>query len=114
MKRIDMEKLTENSCGDNEMLVELVTMGINRIDKSSVEIKEALKAEEWDDLSRIIHKLRPILFYAGLICLNEELQQIEKNSKERIGLSEIPGQIDNMFIVLQEAKLEMNEIISNL
>lgn len=112
MALIDTNKLKENSCGDDEMLVELVNMGMNRIDRATVELSEALAKEDWDSLSRLIHKLRPIIFYTGLTCLEEDLQRIESNSKARLELDSIPAQIDKVNQVMLEAKSELNDILN--
>ncbi len=112
MALIDREKLKANSCGDDEMLVELVSMGSSRIDRATTELSEAVADKDWDALSRLVHKLRPIIFYAGLTCLEQDLLRIEKNSKARWELDRLPEQIEKINQTMIAAKSELDEILS--
>jgi len=114
MNLVDMEKLRENSGGDEQFLCELVSMGVERIDTTLTEMSDTVEKQDWDGLSRTIHKLRPILSYAGVNVFNSELIELEKNAREKSGLGELPARIGKMAENLHDARCELERLLSEL
>ena len=114
MKLVDLEKLKANSGGDQELLRELVKMGLERINSTLSEMESLVTGQDWDGLSRTIHKLRPILCYAGIETFNEELIGLEKDAREKSGLAEMPARIGKVTGNLQQARCELDQLLSDL
>jgi len=114
MNLVDMEKLKANSGGDEQFLQELISMGVERIDTTLAEMSHTVQNQDWDGLSRTIHKLRPILCYAGVEVFNNELIELEKNSREKAGVGELPARIGKMTENLQVARCELERLLSEL
>ena len=110
MKHIEIDKIKQNCSNDRVMLLELINIGIKRIDGCQDEINKALSEEEWDDLARIVHKLRPILFFCGITSLDKDLQAIEKDSKARVSLADMPDKIAQLYSIMQEAGQELDAL----
>src|SRR3972149_9771327 len=114
MKLVDCEKVQANSGGDEELLRELLKMGLERINSSLAEMEAMVAGQDWDGLSRSIHKLRPLLCYAGIETFNEELIGLEKDAREKTGLTEIPARIGKINGNLHLARCELEQLLSEL
>lgn len=114
MSVIDIEQIKQSTSGDEAIMLDLINMGLERMENSQNEINSVLEAEDWDELARIIHKLRPVLHFIGLVSLEDKLVSIEKNAKERTNLTKIGNKLTEMFDVFETAKNELAEIKSTL
>ena len=114
MNFVELEKIKANSGGDQELLLELISMGIERIDTSLTEMNVAVQNRDWDGLSRTIHKLRPIIIYAGINAFNDELILLENAAKEKTGLAEVPVRIGKIIENLRLARCELDRLLSEL
>jgi HPt (histidine-containing phosphotransfer) domain-containing protein len=111
---VDFEKVKVNSGGDQELLRELIKMGLERINSSLAEMEAMVAGQDWDGLSRTIHKLRPILCYAGIETFNTELIGLEKDAREKTGLAEMPARIGKITGNLHLARCELEHLLSEL
>lgn len=96
------------------MMRELINMGLQSVDNSIRGAGSSLKSEDWDNLARVLHKLRPVLCYCGINCLTDELVLLEKNARERNNLPELPQQVSAMISTLQQVQAEMENYMSSL
>lgn len=76
-KYIDLDRLNTNCSGDASMKQELLNMGIDSINMSNQKIKELLDSQDWQNLARTLHQLRPVLSYCGVINYLAEMEKIE-------------------------------------
>ena len=114
MNFVDLEKVKANSGGDQELLHELISMGLERIDASLIEMNISIRDQDWDGLSRTIHKLRPILCYAGIDAFTGELILLETNTKTKTELAEVPARIGQIIENLRLARCELDSLLSEL
>lgn len=114
MSLVDLNKVKENSGGDRDLLLELLRMGLERIDASVPEMQGAVASGDWEGLARTLHKLRPILCYAGIDAYTVELTELEKHAKSGTGLPELPGRIMSMTGNMQDARRELERVLSEL
>ena len=114
MSFVELEKVKANSGGDQLLLLELINMGIERIDTSLTDMKVSVQTRDWDSLSRSIHKLRPILCYAGIDAFNDELIELENNTRQQTGLEEVPVRIGKILENLCLARCELEHLLSEL
>lgn len=114
MHFVDFAKVQANSGGDQELQRELLTMGLERINASLAEMEAMAAGQDWDGLSRTIHKLRPILCYAGIEAFNEELLGLEKDTRGKTGLAGVPARIGKMTGNLHLARCELEQVLSEV
>lgn len=114
MNLVDLEKVQASSGGDQELQRELLKMGLERINSSLAEMEAMVADQDWEGLSRSIHKLRPMLCYAGIESFNEELIGLEKDAREKTGLKGIPARIGKMTGNLNLARCELEQLLSEL
>lgn len=111
---IDIEQIRQSTSGDEAIMLDLITMGLERIDSARSEIEGALAGEDWDALARIVHKLRPVLHFVGLVSLEDVLAAIEKNAKEKTNLAQVKEKLTEIFDIFETAKKELVEIKNSL
>ena len=114
MSVIDIEQIRKSTSGDEEIMLDLIKIGQERMSVAEKEIKESLTNEDWDALARIVHKLRPVLHFVGLVTLEDDLVLIEKNAKERTNLSQLTDKFAGIFSIFEEAQTELAKIKNSL
>jgi len=114
MNLVDIEKVKTNSGGDKDLLRELISMGLERINSSLVEMDTQVTGQDWDGLSRTIHKLRPLLCYAGIDSFTEELIGLEIDAREKTRLAEMSARIGKIAENLRLARCELERLLSEL
>ena len=103
MNIIDVERIKQSTSGDEGIMLDIINLGLERIEKSQVEIREILEKEDWDGLAQTIHKLRPVLHFVGIVTIEDELVSIEKNAKQRTNLGKIGDKLTGIFKVFESA-----------
>lgn len=91
------------------MMREIIDMGLQSVNDSLTGIDSFLEKKDWDNLARVLHKLRPVLCYCGINGLSDELLLLEHHAKERKELAEIPARTAAMIENLQQARAEMEQ-----
>lgn len=111
---IDPELLKSNCAGDRSMMRELINMGLLSVSNSIKDARSSLDNEDWDNLARVLHKLRPVLCYCGINSLTDKLILLEGNARERNDLPELTIQITAMMDILQQVHNELVNQLSSL
>lgn len=114
MNVIDVEKIKQSTSGDEGIMIDIINLGLERIEKSQSEIQETLEKEDWNELARIIHKLRPVLHFVGIVTLEDDLVAIEKNAKDRTNLAKLGDKFATIFQIFDSAKHELEEFRNTL
>lgn len=114
MNLLNADLLKSNCANDENMISEMINMGLQSMGDSISGIHTSLDSEDWDTLARILHKLRPILCYCGITSLTDELLVIEQNAKQKNDLSGLKEQIQKMLLNLEQAETEMKHQLSLL
>ncbi len=111
---MDPELFKSNCAGDLSMMRDLINLGLLSVSSSMTEASHSLTNEDWDKLARVLHKLRPVLCYCGIISLTDELLLLEGNAKGRKDLPELPARMMVMMDTLQQVHDEMGQQLSSL
>lgn len=112
-KYIDLDRLNTNCSGDTLMKKELLDMGIDTISISTQKIKELLDSQDWQNLARTLHQLRPVLSYCGVINYLADIEKIEKdiiNNK----YSDPSGLIQDLQENLNNTIIEINTLLGEI
>jgi HPt (histidine-containing phosphotransfer) domain-containing protein len=111
---IDPELFKSNCAGDQSMMRDLINLGLLSVSSAMTEAGNFLENEDWDKLARVLHKLRPVLCYCGIISLTDELLLLEGNAKERKDLPGLSVRMMKMLDTLQQIHDEMKQQLSSL
>ena len=114
MSLLDSDLLKSNCAGDEDMMREMISMGLQSLGETLTGIDTALQAEDWNNLARFLHKIRPILCYCGITSLTDELQEIEINAKQGNELPALKNRINKIITSLEQAQSEMQMQMSLL
>jgi len=96
------------------MMRDLINLGLLSVSSAMTEAGNFLENEDWDKLARVLHKLRPVLCYCGIISLTDELLLLEGNAKERKDLPGLSVRMMKMLDTLQQVHDEMKQQLSSL
>jgi len=111
---IDVELLKNNCAGDQSMMRELINLGLQSVSTSMTEAGTSLENDDWDKLARVLHKLRPVLCYCGIMSLTDELLLLEGNARGKKDLPELAARMKGMMDILQQVHEEMEQQLSSL
>ena len=112
-KFIDLDRLNTN-CGDDvSMKKELLNMGLETISSSNQQIKELLDKQDWQNLARTLHKLRPVLSYCGVINYLIDMEKMEQEILTN-KYCDPDGFIRELQIYLEDTILEINNLLGEL
>ena len=106
-----VKKITK---GDNKLLIKMLTVFK---EKSDIEIKQALNAvynEDWEQVSIIIHKLKPSIAYLGMIDIEAKMDYIIKWGREKSNPQKIKMYVEFINEVLQKVYLQIDNDIKEL
>jgi PAS domain S-box-containing protein len=88
-----------NVSGNNEEFIrEMVQTFIQTIPPILTEMNASATRKDWEKLSKLAHQIKPSLQLMGMNELRTELLVIERSSKERDNLQELPS-ITSRFII---------------
>ena len=112
-KHINLDRLEANCAGDVSMKKELLNMGIDTINMSNQKIKEFLNKQDFDNLAKTLHQLRPILSYCGVV---HYLKNIETTEQDIINnkYCDPDGFIRELQTYLTDSVVEINNLLSEL
>ena len=114
MNLMDAELLKSNCADDKGMMLELLTIGLESIDRAITGIHTNLEKQDWNELARAVHKLRPVLCYCGITSLSDDLLYIETNAKEQNNLAELVKLSAPVLDKIRVARTEVEQYLVKL
>jgi len=96
------------------MMRDLINLGLLSVSSAMTEAGNFLENEDWDKLARVLHKLRPVLCYCGIMSLTDELLLLEGNAKGKKDLPELATRMEGMMDTLQQVREEMEQQLTSL
>lgn len=110
-KLYNLEYLRSVSGNDEEFIREMILTFTESIPSQLVEMKNALASEDWAQLARNAHQIKPSFTLMGLTALRSNIVFIEENSKTGTRLDEVAqvvsAFIDHCNIILPELAKEV-------
>jgi len=106
-----VKKITK---GDNNLLIKMLMVFK---EKSDIEIKQALKAvyeEDWEQVSIVIHKMKPSIAYLGMIDIESKMNNIIKWGREKTNQNKIKMYVEFIHEVLQKVYLQIDNDIKSM
>jgi HPt (histidine-containing phosphotransfer) domain-containing protein len=112
----NLQYLQELSEGNLSFIEEMLTIFINSIPQSVIEMQQALRDRDWKTLNMVSHKIKPNYGFVGLKDCEQMLQRIEKNAGEMpdpVLLTELLEQVsrktDQCIMELKEELLALGK-----
>jgi CheY-like chemotaxis protein len=87
----DLSMVKSVSGGDENFIKKMVDLFIETVPQNVNELNTALKNEDWEQVSKMAHKLKSTVDSMGIKSLKTDIRTVETNAKHKESLLEIPG-----------------------
>jgi PAS domain S-box-containing protein len=98
---VDLSYLKKVSNNNGQFIKEIVSSFLESMPHTIEEIKDQLAQKNWEQLARVVHKIKPTITLIGIHHLKDKIVQLEQESKN--------GQDE---ITIRELALEVNQYLS--
>ncbi|MDP2188634.1 MAG: Hpt domain-containing protein [Sphingobacteriaceae bacterium] len=95
--------LNEISGGDTEFQRDIVLTFLEEMVGEMDKMRQALAKQDWEVLGNVAHKMKAPI---GMICvevMRDLVLKIEKNSKNKVGLDEMPADVNQLLAYLDSS-----------
>lgn len=110
----DLSYLQEMAMGDEEIVIETTEVFLENTPEALEEIKNLYTQEKWDELAKLVHKIKPNFSYMGMNRARELLLDIEEQAKSSNISDELPNQITEFSEICNRAFDELSTEIEQL
>ena len=96
----DLTMVQSVSGGDEGFIKKMVALFIETVPQNMQDLKNALEAENWEQVGKTAHKLKSTIDSMGIKSIRQEIRAVESNAKQLESLAEIPSlvtMIDNVI-----------------
>jgi len=98
---VDLSYLKKVSNNNGQFIKEIVASFLESMPHTIEEIEEQLAQKNWEQLARVVHKIKPTITLIGIHHLKDKIVQLEQESKN--------GQDE---VTIRELALEVNQFLS--
>lgn len=106
-KLYDLKQLEELSSGNNEFIIEIISIFLSDAPKQLDEIKHSFDENNFDELTRLAHKLKPSIDLLGINAIAKDIRVIEGYSKNGTHINELSNLIENVHITINKTIEEL-------
>ncbi len=106
--RINLSYLKQISDGNDEFIIEMIEIFLNKTPLALEEMNEHFKQRNWEELRQIAHRIKPSFTYIGLHDIQKALGEIERLTLDT------PEEPKNVDVLLTQVQNVSNSIFSQL
>ncbi len=110
---LDLSYLYEISDHDREFIYEMIMTIVKNTPEMISDIESAGKAENWEQVGRLMHKLKPSLLLLNIDSLSAHIRELEGNAKAPRNMELIPKQIAELRELCDIILQELNDLIKS-
>jgi len=110
---LDLSYLYEISGHDREFIYEMIMTIVKNTPEMVSDIEQAGKDENWLEVGRLMHKLKPSLLLLNIDDLSDHIRALENNAKAPKNMELIPKQIAELRELCDIILKELNELIKS-
>lgn len=108
---IDLESLKQISENDTNKLQRYINLLLKNTPNELEKLKQDTENEDWDELTKIAHKLKGTVGYMGIKKIEETIRIVENNSARKLQLEDIPKQVEEVVKYCNLGLKELEKII---
>lgn len=108
----NLKQLEDLSGGSNEFVVEIVKVFLSDVPEQLNNLKLSFDKNDFDELTRIAHKLKPSIDLLGITSINKDIRIVEGYSKNGTHISELSNLIVNIQSTLNKTTEELKSDFS--
>jgi HPt (histidine-containing phosphotransfer) domain-containing protein len=95
-RHINLEYLETMTDGDADMMQTMLEMLIAEIPEEMEKMMECSKADDWNEVFQISHKMKTTLSYIGNVEMIELNKQIEHDARHRENIATLPARVASL------------------
>lgn len=110
---LDLSYLYEISDHDREFIYEMIMTIVKNTPEMISDIEREGKAENWEQVGRLMHKLKPSLLLLNIDSFSQHIRELESNAKAPRNMEMIPQQIAELRELCDIILKELNDLIQS-
>ncbi|MFT3919890.1 PAS domain S-box protein [Cloacibacterium sp.] len=107
-KLYNLENIRTLSRGDEQFIKKMLTIFINQVEETIPIVEEAFAENNYAEIARLIHKIKPSIEGVGIFSIREEVKLLEISAKEQ------NTEIGELYLLFQNIKNTLFEAIIQL
>lgn len=111
IKSLDLSYIYEISDHDRDFIKELLVTFLKITPISLDEIKKAQAKNNWKEVGRIAHKVKPTIMLIGDELLSKKIKTIEQEAKQEANLDLLPNLILELDELCKHTISEIKELV---
>lgn len=96
----DLSTIRSISGGDEGFVKKMIDLFIETVPQNVEELNKALAEQDWDQVSKMAHKLKSTLDSMGIASVKQDVRTVEQNAKNRESLKDIPALVGNINTIV--------------
>jgi len=106
-KLYDLSMVQSVSGGDEGFIKKMVALFIETVPQNVQELSNAVKAEDWDQVAKLAHKLKSTVDSMGIKSIRQEIRTVEANAKQKQSLDQIPSLVATIESVIGDCIVQL-------
>ena len=106
-KSYSLKQLEELSDGSKDFILEIISVFLSEIPEQVTMLLNAFNKNDFDELTRIAHKLKPSIDLLEINSITKDIRIIEDYSKSGININQLYNVIVNIQTTLNETSNEL-------
>src|SRR6202012_1573973 len=98
----DLSMVQSVSGGDENFIRKMVALFIETVPQNVQDLKNAMQAENWEQVGKTAHKLKSTIDSMGIKSIRQEIRAVEANAKQLESLETIPSMVTTIDAVITE------------
>jgi CheY-like chemotaxis protein/HPt (histidine-containing phosphotransfer) domain-containing protein len=108
----DLSMIQSMSGGDEGFLKKMIRLFIETVPQNVKELTAAVSAENWEQTSKMAHKLKSTVDSMGIKSIRDDIRLVESNAKQQKDLAEIPNLVHKIEAVIHDCIEQLQRQLS--
>ena len=104
---IDLSYLRESTDNNSELMKQIIEVFLKQTPVAIERLEAALQNEDWNDLRKTSHKMKPTFEYVGIKNLRSLVSEVQTITENQVGLDKLPELIKNLKKACEKASSEL-------
>jgi HPt (histidine-containing phosphotransfer) domain-containing protein len=101
-KLYDLTMVLSVSGGDESFIKKMVALFVQTVPKNVDDLVAALKKEDWDQVSKLAHKLKSTIDSMGINSLKTVIREVEAFAKQKELLEKVPALVEKIVVIVNK------------
>jgi HPt (histidine-containing phosphotransfer) domain-containing protein len=107
----DLSMIQTMSGGDEAFMAKMIRLFIDTVPQNVKELLAATNTQNWEQVSKLAHKLKSTVDSMGIKCIRDDIRQVESDAKENKNLHSIPSTVQKIDSVIHDCVEQLRTTI---